>query len=98
MAGHTQRPVEIPRRPPGTCVAGNFFDPVSHARFLVHGDDFLILGDEAAQKRIAGILSEKFEFRVDGCIGPEDGDVMTVLNRILEYDKQTGSIRYEADP
>ena len=53
-----------------------------------------------AQKRIATILAKKFEFRVDGCVGPEesDGTVMSVLNRILEYNKSTGTLTYEADP
>ena len=77
-----------------------FWDPVSDARFLVHGDDFLILGDQEAQERVEDILAKKFEFREDGCIGPEekDGTVMTILNRILEFDKSTGVLRYEADP
>ncbi|CAK9017766.1 Retrovirus-related Pol polyprotein from transposon TNT 1-94 [Durusdinium trenchii] len=53
-----------------------------------------------AQERIATILAKKFEFRVDGCVGPEesDGTVMSVLNRILEYNKSTGTLTYEADP
>ena len=84
----------------GTAWPSIFYDTQSDARFLVHGDDFLILGDEDAQKRIATILAKKFEFRVDGCVGPEesDGTVMSVLNRILEYNKSTGTLTYEADP
>ncbi|CAK9049785.1 Retrovirus-related Pol polyprotein from transposon TNT 1-94 [Includes: Protease [Durusdinium trenchii] len=84
----------------GTAWPSIFYDTQSDARFLVHGDDFLILGDEDAQERIATILAKKFEFRVDGCVGPEesDGTVMSVLNRILEYNKSTGTLTYEADP
>ena len=69
-------------------------------KLLVHGDDFLVLGDEDAQNFLSGVLAQKFEFRVDGCIGPEDrdGTVLTVLNRIVEYNKDTGTITYEADP
>lgn len=77
-----------------------FYDPATDARFLVHGDDFVILADEIGQKKIEKILAEKFEFRIDGSLGPEeqDGTVMTVLNRILEFDKEKGILRYEADP
>lgn len=76
-----------------------FYDPESDARFMVHGDDFVILGDEQAQKRIEHVLAKKFEYRVDGYIGPGcKSQVMTVLNRIIEYDPETGSISYEADP
>ena len=76
-----------------------FYDPESDARFMVHGDDFVILGDEQAQLRIETILAKKFEFRTDGFIGPGcKNQVMTVLNRIIEFDPETGSLTYEADP
>ncbi|CAE7245381.1 unnamed protein product [Symbiodinium sp. CCMP2592] len=69
-------------------------------RMLVHGDDFFVLGDDDGQKFVEGVLAEKFEYRIDGCIGPEatDGTTLTVLNRIIEYDKATGTVKYEADP
>ena len=69
-------------------------------RMLVHGDDFFVLGDEEGQKFVERVLAEKFEYRVDGCIGPEaaDSSTLTVLNRIIEYDKATGTVKYEADP
>ena len=83
----------------GTAWPAIFYDPESDARFMVHGDDFVILGDEQAQKRIEQILAKKFEFRVDGFIGPGcKSQVMTVLKRILEYNPETGAITYEADP
>ncbi|CAK8995863.1 Retrovirus-related Pol polyprotein from transposon TNT 1-94 [Durusdinium trenchii] len=68
-----------------------YFDTVTGAPLRKEAD---------AQKRIATILAKKFEFRVDGCVGPEesDGTVMSVLNRILEYNKSTGTLTYEADP
>ena len=77
-----------------------FSHEASDTIFMCHGDDFIVLGDEAGQKAIEDMLKQKFEYRVDGCIGPEpqDGTVMTVLNRILEYNKQTGLLTYEADP
>ena len=37
---------------------------------------------------------------MDGTIGPDatDGTTMTVLNRIIGFDKSTGTVSYEADP
>ena len=64
---------------------------------LVHGDDFLVLGDEDGQKYLKETLSEKCEFRCDGCIGPEDNQHMTLLNRIVTYRKD-GPVSFEADP
>ena len=68
-------------------------------RFLVHGDDFVALGDEDALKFLEKKLKEKFELRVDGLIGPDatDGTSMSVLNRIISYNKADGVVSYEAD-
>ena len=63
---------------------------------LVHGDDFLVLGDEDGQKYLKDTLSERYEFRCDGCIGPEDNQHMTLLNRIVTYHKD-GSVSFEAE-
>lgn len=61
---------------------------------------FVLPRREGSSFPSAKILSELFEYRVDGLIGPEpsDGTVMTVLNRILEYNKETKALTYEADP
>ena len=69
-------------------------------RFIVHGDDFICLGDDEALKYLEECLKKKFEYRVDGLIGPErgDGTSMCVLNRVISYDKTTGVLDYEADP
>ena len=64
---------------------------------LVHGDDFLVLGDEDGQKYLKDTLSEHYDYRCDGCIGPEDNQHMTLLNRIVTYHKD-GSVSFEADP
>ncbi|CAE7372762.1 GIP, partial [Symbiodinium sp. CCMP2592] len=45
------------------------------------------------------ILSEEYEFKCDGHIGPGcEKDSMTVLNRVVTYDRTTGTATYEADP
>ena len=58
---------------------------------------FLVLGDEDGQKYLRDTLSEKYEYRCDDCIGPEDNQRMTLLNRIVTYHKD-GSVSFEADP
>ena len=84
----------------GTAWPSIFYHRENDSRFLCHGDDFIIVADEDGQQFVERILARRFEYRVDGCIGPEakDGTVMTVLNRIIEFDKSTGVIRYEGDP
>eukprot|EP00973_Karenia_brevis_P074159 10306836-Karenia_brevis.AAC.1 len=63
-------------------------------QLLVHGDDFLALGDEKAHQELEKLLKQKYDLRIKGCIGLEtqDGTEMTVLNRILRYDKEDGSV------
>eukprot|EP00438_Fugacium_kawagutii_P000480 Skav216940 [mRNA] locus=scaffold3396:50058:57739:+ [translate_table: standard] len=77
-----------------------FIDETRDLRFLVHGDDFVCLGDEDALAFLESKLKEKFEYRIDGLIGPDpsDGTSMNVLNRVLDFDKSTGTLTYEADP
>ena len=69
----------------------------SDLRFMVHGDDFISLGDDSAQNFLEKVLSEKFEYRWMARSAP-DGTAMCVLNRVLEVNKDTGVLTYEADP
>ena len=66
---------------------------------MVHGDDFVALGDEDGLKFLEEKLKQKFEYRVDGLLGPgpQDGTSMCVLNRVLSFDKASGILSYEAD-
>ena len=68
-------------------------------RFMVHGDPFVALGDEDGLKFLEEKLKQKFEYRVDGLLGPgpQDGTSMCVLNRALSFDKTSGILSYEAD-
>jgi len=77
-----------------------FINEEHDLRFLVHGDDFLCLGDEDAIRFLEDCLKTKFEYRIDGLLGPDDkGDShMHVLNRVVTFDKKTGEVCYEADP
>ena len=68
-------------------------------RVLVHGDDFVVLADDAGQKYLEDTLRSKYDLRVDGSIGPgERHQQFAVLNRIVTYNEQEGSVSYEADP
>ena len=70
------------------------------ARVLVHGDDFLCLADDEGQKKIEDILRSRYDYKIVGSIGPEahDGTTLTVINRILTFDREKGVLLYEADP
>lgn len=63
---------------------------------MVHGDNFVILGDDAAQQRAEKAAREKYDLRVDG-IG-EAKQEFCVLNRLVRFDGRTGTIFYEPDP
>ena len=67
-------------------------------KLLVHGDDFLVLADKEGQEYMQKILKEKYEYRCDGEIGRNSGDHLTILNRIVTFEKETGKVTYEADP
>lgn len=67
-------------------------------KLLVHGDDFLVLGDAEDQTFMQKVLSERYEYRCDGAIGEEANEHLTILNRIVSYDRKTGAVMYEADP
>lgn len=45
-------------------------------------------------------LAKKYDFTCDGMIGPDESDDahLTILNRIVSLDKNTGVVSYEADP
>eukprot|EP00973_Karenia_brevis_P025477 3516516-Karenia_brevis.AAC.1 len=57
-----------------------FYHPKSDMHLLVHGDDFLALGDEKAHQSLEELLKQKYDLRIEGCIGPEtqDGTEMTL--------------------
>jgi hypothetical protein len=76
-----------------------FFHERLEARLLVHGDDFVILGDDAAQEFVEKALRGKYDLRVDGSIGVgEAKQEFCVLNRLVRFDERSGSIFYEPDP
>ncbi|CAK9043758.1 unnamed protein product, partial [Durusdinium trenchii] len=68
------------------------------ARLLVHGDDFVILGD-AAQQHVERALQAEYDLRVDGSIDVgEAKQEFCSLNRLVRFDERTGTIFYEPGP
>lgn len=68
-------------------------------RILVHGDDFVVLGDSESQQQVEKLLRSAYDLRVDGAMGPgEKTQEFTVLNRIVSFDPSSGVASYEADP
>ena len=58
---------------------------------------FLGVGRRRRTKISEGYVIQHYDYRCDGCIGPEDNQHMTLLNRIVTYHKD-GSVSFEADP
>ena len=56
--------------PHGSC----FSKPSTGRRVLVHGDDFLALGDQEALDELDAILRSAYELKRLGMLGDEDGD------------------------
>ena len=50
------------------------------------------------QEYMQQVLKEKYEYRCDGEIGKGSGKHLTILNRIVSYEQETGRVTYEADP
>ena len=74
-----------------------FYNEALDVRILVHGDDFVVLGDSQGQHETEQLLRSQYDLRVDGAMGPgESKQEFTVLNRIVSYDPSTGVASYEA--
>ena len=69
-----------------------FYHPVLDARVLVHGDDFLCLGDEAAQEALDKTLREAYELKRTGevGIGVAGSNQITFLNRVIRLEQHSG--------
>ncbi|CAK9030739.1 Putative mitochondrial protein [Durusdinium trenchii] len=70
-----------------------FFHEKLEARLLVHGDDFVILGDDAAQQHVEKALREAYDLRVDGSIGVgEAKQEFCILNRLVRFDERCSTL------
>ena len=71
---------------------------VEETRVVVHGDDFTFLGPEKYLREVASAMSEWYELKVRGIMGPEVHDLkkIDILNRTVEW--RSDAIVYKADP
>ena len=58
----------------------------------------MVLADQEGQEYMQQVLKEKYEYRCDGEITKGSGKHLTILNRIVSYEQETGRVTYEADP
>ena len=74
-----------------------FYMEGKELRVVVHGDDFTILGHESDLKWFRDKIRKRFEVKIRGRIGPDNGDEKStrILNRIVEWTEE--GINYEAD-
>ncbi|CAK0906615.1 unnamed protein product, partial [Prorocentrum cordatum] len=77
-----------------------FYRSSDEGRGLAHGDDFMVLGDEITLKEIETKLTERYDIKCTGILGPDSGDAKEVvfLNRVLRYvDGSTPAVEIESD-
>ena len=74
-----------------------FYMAERNLRVVVHGDDFTVLGQEADLDWFRRKISEKYEVKFRGRIGPGSGDdkSIRILNRVVTWTEE--GIEYEAD-
>ena len=84
----------------GRSNAATVYNPISGTRGLVHGDDFMVLGDEDALNELDVVLRSRYELKRLGTLGPEpkDDKEVTFLNRIIRYvEGSTPKVEWESD-
>jgi hypothetical protein len=74
-----------------------FFHEERELRAVVHGDDFTMLGRESELSWFREMISQSFEVKFRGRLGPchDDQKSMRILNRVVEW--SDAGISYEAD-
>jgi hypothetical protein len=76
-----------------------FWNEEQDALGMVHGDDFIILGDDEAATHMGALLKKRYECRRVGLLGPEEADdkEIVVLNRLIRYMPEDESVEIECD-
>merc|ERR1711911_187427 len=74
-----------------------FYMKERNLRVVVHGDDFTVLGHELDLDWFRRKISERYEVKFRGRIGPESTDekCIRILNRVVQWTDE--GIEYEAD-
>ena len=80
----------------GSC----FYKPSTGCRVLVHGDDFLALGDQEALDELDSTLRSAYELKRLGMLGDEDGDDRAAhfLNRLIRIRMHEGQSAVFLEP
>ena len=83
---------------PGRATVVAFFHPERDIRIIVHGDDFVVEGEESDLEWVRDVLAAKYEWKVRGILGPEpcDQKSVVVLGRAVEW--RADELWWEADP
>jgi len=78
-----------------------FFSKEEDGRCMVHGDDFVVLGDDETQAKFEAMLKTKYDVKRVGYLGDafECDKEIVVLNRVLRVTKNEGEevLEYEPD-
>ena len=76
-----------------------FLNEDQDSRCLVHGDDFVLIGDEEAIKHMHALLSRHFDLKMTGKIGFDEADEReaVMLNRVLRCVPESEVFEIEAD-
>ena len=74
-----------------------FWNKDRQLKCVVHGDDFIVLGEEVQLRWFAQSFGKCFEIKVRGILGPDNRDEkeIRILNRIVRWTQD--GIEYEAD-
>jgi hypothetical protein len=76
-----------------------FLNEDQDSRCLVHGDDFVLVGDEEAIKHMHELLSKHYDLKMTGKIGFDEADEReaVMLNRVLRCVPESEVFEIEAD-
>ncbi len=74
-----------------------FWHPKREVTIMVHGDDFVAIGDDEQLQETERILAEKYKIKTEKLGGgKEDKKEVRVLNKVIRY--TDGGLELEADP
>ena len=74
-----------------------FWNPDTDVSIMVHGDDFVAVGDPEELKKTQKVLNDKYQIKVETLGGAcEDSKEIRILNKVIRYTED--GIELEADP
>ena len=74
-----------------------FWNPSTQVAIMVHGDDFVAVGEPEDLKETEKVLNDKYQIKVETLgSGEKDAKEIRVLNKVIRYTEE--GIELEADP